>query len=277
MKSFGIAFVLVACVATMARADDYQPPEIAVKVDLTTRIYPSCSTTTLTDIASSLASSIRTTASSRFKFLRWRAGVAAPAQLTLQIRDNHLDVVMHFSVGGEMDLERLLFGASAATIRAAATKCDQDRILAELKGKINSVLNENNGANFVTDLLRYVPLAKPVKVVSTRSVLVAVYEDCIAAAEGSLLELYGRAHTNEKLEWTLTPNDVWADMDCYACMEATGRVGRRNSARDPVESDWNNLRDRNASDDKIFMSSYVKADGPRRGTRALPKKVKCEN
>jgi hypothetical protein len=260
----------------MVRADDFQPPEIAVDVKFATRIYSKCSADTLTYIASSLASGIRSTASSRYKFLRWRVGATAPAHLTLTILDKSLDVVMLFSVGGEKDLERPLFGSSAATIRAAATTCNKDSILTELTGKINAVLNENDGANFVTDLLRYVPLAKPVKLLSSRSVLVAVYEDCIAAGDGSLLELYGRARTNEKLVWTLTPNDVWIDTECYACIETTGQVGLRKSARDPVESDWESLRNRNSSADAVFMSSYVKADGPRQGTRALPKKVKCE-
>jgi hypothetical protein len=280
MRASAFVVVLLLACTTAIAADDFQPPEIGVEVRLRTKVYENC-TSVIANVQEKLSSYISAQASTRYRFLRWRSGTSTSSRLTLTIEDHNKSVVMRFSVAGEKDLTRQLFGASQATIETASTsaECDEATIEKVLEGGVNRVLAENGGSVFVEDLLRDVPLRRTIRLTPARSVLVPLYADCIHAAAGSLLRVsstLGKETKKERLSWILRPSDPWADDDCYGCLETIGRVADGPNERDPADADWKRLKGRNASDDYIFMSSYRLADRRQVDGRVLPQGVDCE-
>jgi hypothetical protein len=282
MKATAFGAVLLVACATAYAADDFQPPEIGVDVALRTKVYERCGASTIANVQSEVSRYIGTQASARYRFLRWRFGKATSARLRLTIEDDNKSVVMRYSVAGEKDLTRQLFGASMATIRTASTpaECDEATMEKDLEGGFERVIAEDGGNVFVENLLRDVPLRRAMRVTPSRSVVVPVYADCIHAAAGSLLRVsstLGKETKKERLNWVLRPSDPWADNDCYGCLETIGKVSDGTSERDPGDADWKRLKGRNAADDYIFMSTYRLADRRQVDGRVLPQGVPCEN
>jgi hypothetical protein len=274
-----VVVLLLACAIALA-ADDFQPPEIEVDVALRTKVYERCTASMISNVQTAVARYIGVQASTRYPFLRWREGTSKTPRLTLTIEDDHKNVVMRYSVSGEKDLTRQLFGASLATIKTAATsaECDQPTIEKDLKGGVDRVIEENGGNVFVEDLLRDVPLRRTMRLTPARSVVVPLYADCIHAAVGSLLRVsstLGKERKKERLSWVLRPSDPWIDDDCYGCLETHGKVADSTGERDPADADWTRLKGRNTSDDYIFMSTYRLADRRQVDGRVLPRGVDC--
>jgi len=274
-----VIVLLLACAVAIA-ADDFQPPEIGVNVTLRTKVYEQCAASMIGNVQAELSRYIGEQASMRYRFLRWRLGTSTSSRLMLTIEDDNKNVVMHYSVAGEKDLTRQLFGASLATIKTASTpaECDQATMEKDLKGGVDRVIAENGGNVFVEDLLRDVPLRRAMRVTSSRSIVVPVYADCIHAAAGSLLRVsstLGKEKKKERLSWILRPSDPWADDDCYGCLETIGKVADGPGERDPADADWKRLKGRNEADDYIFMSTYRLADRRQVDGRVLPQGVDC--
>jgi hypothetical protein len=296
MRAAAFTSVLLFVFAIAHAGDDFQPPEIGVVVTVRTIVYARCDASVMSKVQADVSRYIGAEASARYRFLRWRFGKSTPAALTVTIMDDRNDVVMRYSVAGEKDLTRQLFGASLATMKTASTpaECDERTIEKDLEGVVDRVLAENGGNVFVEDLLRDVPLRRALRITPARSVVVPLYADCIHAAAGSLLRVsstFGNAPTNDtnkeakkpakkdtkraRLNWTLRPSDPWADDDCYGCLETIGRVAEGTNERDPAELDWKQLTGRNISDDYVFMTKYRLADRRQVDGRVLPQGVDC--